>query len=62
MSGGQPLSRLDALRFARRVVEQQAARQPAVIDGRIADEERPSSRPGRAAAGRTPTASAIQAG
>jgi hypothetical protein len=33
VSGGeQPLSRLDALRFTRRVVEQQAARQLALID------------------------------
>ncbi|CAL9327288.1 DUF6233 domain-containing protein [Streptomyces sp. SudanB182_2057] len=40
MSGGeQPLSRLDALRFARRVVAQQAARQLALIDRWIADEE-----------------------
>ncbi|MFI0233794.1 DUF6233 domain-containing protein [Streptomyces sp. NPDC017086] len=40
MSGGeQPLSRLDALRFARRVVEQQAERQLALVDRWIADEE-----------------------
>ncbi|MEU3957576.1 DUF6233 domain-containing protein [Streptomyces achromogenes] len=40
MSGGeQPLSRLDALRFTRRVVAQQAARQPALTDRWIADEE-----------------------
>lgn len=40
MSGEQPLSRLDALRFARRVVEQQAIRQRRLIDRWIADEER----------------------
>ncbi|MFE9906518.1 DUF6233 domain-containing protein [Streptomyces achromogenes] len=40
MSGGeQPLSRLDALCFTRRVVEQQAARQPALTDRWIAAEE-----------------------
>ncbi|MEV6938681.1 DUF6233 domain-containing protein [Streptomyces sp. NPDC051132] len=40
MSGGeQPLSRLDALRFARRVVEEQAERQLALIDRWIANEE-----------------------
>ncbi|MEU3412054.1 DUF6233 domain-containing protein [Streptomyces sp. NPDC006658] len=40
MSGGeQPLSRPDALRFTRRVVEQQAARQPALIDRWIAEEQ-----------------------
>ncbi|AGS67388.1 hypothetical protein B446_02780 [Streptomyces collinus Tu 365] len=36
----RPLSRLDMLRFARRVVEQQAARQLALIDRWISDEER----------------------
>src|SRR5690348_11977747 len=36
----QPTSRLDMLRFARRVVEQQTARQLALIDRWIADEER----------------------
>ncbi|MFI2207058.1 DUF6233 domain-containing protein [Streptomyces sp. NPDC020192] len=36
----QPTSRLDMLRFARRVVEQQPARQLALIDRCIADEER----------------------
>ncbi|MFI5690151.1 DUF6233 domain-containing protein [Streptomyces sp. NPDC051636] len=40
MGGEQPLSRLDALRFARRVVEQQAVRQLRLIDRWIADEER----------------------
>ncbi|MGW3177538.1 hypothetical protein, partial [Streptomyces sp. NPDC001153] len=35
-----PLTRLDMLRFARRIVEQQAARQLDQIDQRIADEER----------------------
>ncbi|MGW3458582.1 DUF6233 domain-containing protein [Streptomyces olivaceoviridis] len=40
MGGEQPLSRLDALRFARRVVEQQAVRQLGVIDRWIAEEER----------------------
>ncbi|MGW7256548.1 DUF6233 domain-containing protein [Streptomyces sp. NPDC054834] len=40
MSGEQPLSRLEALRFARRVVEQQAVRQLRVIDRWIAEEER----------------------
>ncbi|MFD7439704.1 DUF6233 domain-containing protein [Streptomyces sp. NPDC059861] len=40
MSGQEPLSRLDALRFIRRVVEQQAVRQLRLIDGWIADEER----------------------
>ncbi|MFE7935545.1 DUF6233 domain-containing protein [Streptomyces sp. NPDC057456] len=39
MGGEQPLSRLDALRFARRVVEQQAVRQLRLIDQWIADEE-----------------------
>ncbi|MFI5977755.1 DUF6233 domain-containing protein [Streptomyces sp. NPDC051452] len=36
----QPLSRLDALRFARRVIEQQATATPAQLDGWIAAEER----------------------
>ncbi|MGW7821942.1 DUF6233 domain-containing protein [Streptomyces puniciscabiei] len=36
----QQLSRLDALRFARRVLEQHTARQLAAIDQWIADEER----------------------
>jgi hypothetical protein len=36
----QQLSRLDALRFARRVIEQHTARQLATIDQWIADEER----------------------
>ncbi|MFI1840364.1 DUF6233 domain-containing protein [Streptomyces olivaceoviridis] len=40
MGGEQPLSRLDALRFARRVVEQQAVRQLGLIDRWIAEEER----------------------
>ncbi|MEU6557311.1 DUF6233 domain-containing protein [Streptomyces sp. NPDC046915] len=40
MGAEQPLSRLDALRFARRVVEQQAVRQLRLIDRWIADEER----------------------
>jgi hypothetical protein len=40
VSGEQRLSRLDALRFARRVVEQQAVRQLALIDRWIAEEER----------------------
>ncbi|WP_030989967.1 DUF6233 domain-containing protein [Streptomyces sp. NRRL WC-3744] len=40
MGGDQPLSRLDALRFARRVVEQQAVRQLGLIDRWIAEEER----------------------
>ncbi|KUN14564.1 hypothetical protein AQJ11_44350 [Streptomyces corchorusii] len=40
MGGEQPLSRLDALRFARRVVEQQAVRQLELIDRWIAEEER----------------------
>ncbi|MEU5599853.1 DUF6233 domain-containing protein [Streptomyces sp. NPDC020298] len=40
MSGEQPLSRLEALRFARRVVEQQAMRQLRVINRWIAEEER----------------------
>ncbi|MGW0206703.1 DUF6233 domain-containing protein [Streptomyces sp. NPDC003233] len=36
---GEEISRLDALRFARRVVEQQATRELALIDQWIADEE-----------------------
>ncbi|MET8765497.1 DUF6233 domain-containing protein [Streptomyces sp. NPDC004658] len=40
MNEPRPLTRLDALRFARRVVEQQAVRQLALIDRWIADEER----------------------
>ncbi|MEU7428600.1 DUF6233 domain-containing protein [Streptomyces sp. NPDC040750] len=40
MSGQQPLSRLDALRFARRVIEQQARAALAQLDGWIAAEER----------------------
>ncbi|MGW0771787.1 DUF6233 domain-containing protein [Streptomyces sp. NPDC002676] len=40
MSGEQPLSRRDALRFTRRVIKQHAARQLALIDRWIADEER----------------------
>jgi hypothetical protein len=36
----QPLSRLDALRFARRVVQQHTERQLALIDQWIAEEER----------------------
>ncbi|MGW2098723.1 DUF6233 domain-containing protein [Streptomyces olivaceoviridis] len=40
MGGEQPLSRLDVLRFARRVVEQQAVRQLGLIDRWIAEEER----------------------
>jgi Family of unknown function (DUF6233) len=36
----RPLTRLDMLRFARRVVEHQAARQLALMDRWIADEER----------------------
>ncbi|MEV5546448.1 hypothetical protein AB0L35_09920 [Streptomyces sp. NPDC052309] len=40
MGGEQPLSRLDALRFTRRVVEQQAVRQLGLIDRGIAEEER----------------------
>ncbi|MEW2289674.1 hypothetical protein [Streptomyces sp. NPDC047841] len=40
MGGEQPLSRLDALRFARRVIEQQAVRQLGLIDRWIAEEER----------------------
>ncbi|GHE09084.1 hypothetical protein [Streptomyces alanosinicus] len=40
MSGERPLSRLDAPRFARRVVEQQATRQLELIDRWISDAER----------------------
>ncbi|MER6736504.1 DUF6233 domain-containing protein [Streptomyces puniciscabiei] len=36
----RPLSRLDALRFARRVVAEQTARQLATIDAWIVEEER----------------------
>ncbi|MFD8391904.1 hypothetical protein ACFV2N_22570 [Streptomyces sp. NPDC059680] len=39
MSEERQLSRLDALRFARRVVQQQASRELALIDQWIADEE-----------------------
>ncbi|MET9016926.1 DUF6233 domain-containing protein [Streptomyces olivaceoviridis] len=39
MNDPRPLSRLDMLRFARRVVEQQATRQLALIDQWIAGEE-----------------------
>ncbi|MET7435401.1 MULTISPECIES: hypothetical protein [Streptomyces] len=40
MDGEHLLSRLDASRFARRVVEQQAVRQLGLIDRWIAEEER----------------------
>ncbi|MGA5441528.1 DUF6233 domain-containing protein [Streptomyces griseoincarnatus] len=40
MNESRPLTRLDMLRFTRRVVEQQAVRQLALIDRWIADEER----------------------
>ncbi|GAA2200516.1 DUF6233 domain-containing protein [Streptomyces bangladeshensis] len=40
MNEDRPLARLDMLRFARRVVEHQAARQLALMDRWIADEER----------------------
>ncbi|MGW2771697.1 DUF6233 domain-containing protein [Streptomyces olivaceoviridis] len=40
MGGETPLSRLDALRLARRVVEQQAVRRLGLIDRWIAEEER----------------------
>ncbi|MEU0006540.1 DUF6233 domain-containing protein [Streptomyces sp. NPDC006314] len=40
MNDNRPLTRLDMLRFARRVVERQAARQLALMDRWIADEER----------------------
>ncbi|MGW1807208.1 DUF6233 domain-containing protein [Streptomyces sp. NPDC002078] len=40
MNEARPLTRLDMLRFARRVVEQQATRELALIDQWIADEER----------------------
>ncbi|WP_037814508.1 DUF6233 domain-containing protein [Streptomyces sp. NRRL S-1022] len=40
MNEDRPLTRLDMLRFARRVVERQAARQLALMDRWIADEER----------------------
>ncbi|POX62146.1 hypothetical protein C3492_17990 [Streptomyces sp. Ru62] len=40
MNEDRPLTRLDMLRFARRVVEHQAARQLALMDRWIADEER----------------------
>ncbi|WP_225824971.1 DUF6233 domain-containing protein [Streptomyces naphthomycinicus] len=40
MNEDGPLTRLDMLRFARRVVEHQAARQLALMDRWIADEER----------------------
>ncbi|MFF5860357.1 hypothetical protein ACFY8B_32885 [Streptomyces sp. NPDC012751] len=40
MSGEPGVSRLDALRFARRVVAEQTIRQPAHSDRWIADEER----------------------
>ncbi|MCC5480488.1 DUF6233 domain-containing protein [Streptomyces barringtoniae] len=37
---GEEISRLDALRFARRIVQQQITRELALIDKWIADEER----------------------
>ncbi|AOR32651.1 hypothetical protein BFF78_17690 [Streptomyces fodineus] len=40
MNDDRPLTRVDMLRFARRVVEHQAARQLALMDRWIADEER----------------------
>ncbi|GGW76606.1 hypothetical protein GCM10010503_63090 [Streptomyces lucensis JCM 4490] len=40
MNDDRPLTRLDMLRFARRVVEGQTERQLALIDRWIADEER----------------------
>ncbi|MFF2206333.1 DUF6233 domain-containing protein [Streptomyces sp. NPDC058145] len=40
MNESRPLTRIDMLRFARRVVEQQANRQLALIDRWIAEEER----------------------
>ncbi|MFJ6085115.1 DUF6233 domain-containing protein [Streptomyces sp. NPDC092369] len=44
MNDPAPVTRLDMLRFARRVVEQQAVRQLALIDRWIADEERLAER------------------
>ncbi|MGW5257567.1 hypothetical protein ACWERW_32260 [Streptomyces sp. NPDC004012] len=44
----QPTSRLDMLRFARRVVEQQSTRQLALIDRWIADEAGSSASASRA--------------
>ncbi|MFF1281707.1 DUF6233 domain-containing protein [Streptomyces sp. NPDC058299] len=55
MNEDRPLTRLDMLRFARRVVEHQAARQLALMDRWIADEER------REAAGRERRPTARQA-
>jgi hypothetical protein len=55
MSGPSPVDRLDLLRFARRVVEQQARDQLAQIDRWIADEERRQTEQENAAARRPPT-------
>ncbi len=59
----RPLTRLDMLRFARRVVEHQAARQLALMDRWIADEERrEAARQHRPAARRTAQEWAIERG
>lgn len=54
MSDASPASRLDQLRFARRVVEKQATEQLAQIDRWIADEERRQVEQQRAADLRPP--------
>ncbi|MFJ9038028.1 DUF6233 domain-containing protein [Streptomyces sp. NPDC102406] len=54
MSDASPATRLDLLRFARRVVEQQARHQLAQIDRWISDEERRQVEQENAAARRPP--------
>ncbi|MFJ4787610.1 DUF6233 domain-containing protein [Streptomyces sp. NPDC088794] len=54
MNDPAPATRLDMLRFARRVVEQQAVRQLALIDRWIADEERLAESQRRAVERRPP--------
>ncbi|MFE0133333.1 DUF6233 domain-containing protein [Streptomyces sp. NPDC059037] len=54
MNESAPLTRLDQLRFARRVVEQQATRALAEIDRWIADEERREAEQARREEARPP--------
>ncbi|WP_323377511.1 DUF6233 domain-containing protein [Streptomyces sp. RB17] len=55
MSEEREFSRLGALRFARRVVEQQATREPGLIDRWIADEQRREAEERRGQERRPPT-------
>ncbi|MQY40390.1 hypothetical protein SRB17_84230 [Streptomyces sp. RB17] len=55
VSEEREFSRLGALRFARRVVEQQATREPGLIDRWIADEQRREAEERRGQERRPPT-------